>query len=166
MIILYSLPFIHCFQYLWDESIVYSDHIWGLAPNPYQMDLEIIKRMAMVGCIGAFGLVAGYFSAGLKRQKKTKMLVNVSKSLDRPWFIFIAAISIFFSWIHAPKEMILFAAYTTSENWLQGINFNAAGILSYIFATLLLVDTFNERIPQIRKFKLAITLGVFMIIVF
>lgn len=43
MIILYSLPFIHCFQYLWDESIVYSDHIWGLAPNPYQMDLEIIK---------------------------------------------------------------------------------------------------------------------------
>ena len=166
MIILYSLPFIHCFQHLWHERIVYSDRIWGLAPNPYQMDLEIIKRTAMVGCIGAFGLVAGYFSAELKRQKKTKMLFYVSKSLDRPWFIFIAAISIFFSWIHAPKETILFAAYTTSENWLHGINFNAAGILSYIFATLLLVDMFNERVPQIRKFKRAVTLGVFVIIVF
>lgn len=70
--------------------------------------------MAMVGYIGAFGLVAGYLSAGLKRQKNTKMLVNISKSLDRPWFIFVAAISIFLSWVHAPKETILFAAYTTS----------------------------------------------------
>jgi hypothetical protein len=164
MIFFYTLPFIHCFPYLWDENIVYLDLIWGLAANPYQKDLEIIKRMTMVGCIGAFGLVAGYLSARMTKHRRANNTVVADKSLDLTAFLLIAIISLFFSWINAPKETILNAAYTTSKNLLSGINFNGSYMLSYIFALLLLIDAFNDKLIQIRKLKIIIILLVVLII--
>jgi hypothetical protein len=164
MIVFYALPFIHCFTYLWDENIIYLDLIWGLASNPYQKDLEIIKRMVMVGCIGAFGLVAGYLSARMTKHRRANNTVVADKSLDLTAFLLIAIISLFLSWINAPKETILNAAYTTSENSLHGINFNGAYMLSYMFALLLLIDAFNEKLIQIRKMKLKIILLIVLII--
>jgi hypothetical protein len=165
MIVLYAVPFMHCFPYLWDENIFYLDLIWGMAANPYQKDLEIIKRMVMVGCIGAFGLVAGYLSARMTKYRRADKLVTVDKSLDMPAFFLIAIISLFLSWINAPKETILNAAYTTSESLLHGINFNGAAILSYIYFLLLIIDVFNEKQIQIQRLKLKISLFVALIIV-
>jgi hypothetical protein len=165
MIVFYALPFIYCFPYLWSKDMFYSDIIWGLAANPYQKNLEIIERMTMVGCIGAFGLVAGYLLAKKTKYQRANNVVVVDKSLDLTAFLLIAVITLFLSWLSAPKETILNAAYTTSENRLHGINFNGAYMLSYIFALLLLIDAFNEKLIQIRKLKLKITLLIVSIIV-
>lgn len=165
MIVFYALPFIYCFTYLWDESIFYSDIVWGLVSNPYQKNLEIIERMTMVGCIGAFGLVAGYLLAKKTKYQRVNNAVVDDKSLDLSAFLLIAVITLFLSWLYAPKETILTTGYTLSKNRLYGINFNGAYMLSYIFALLLLIDAFNEKLIHIRGLKLKIIFLIVLIII-
>ena len=165
MIVLYALPFIHLFEYLWNENIIYNDVIWGLTANPYNQNLEIIKRLAMVGAIGAYGLVAGYLFAKISHNQNQQNSKVTSKTLIMPAFLVIAFIALFLSWINAPKETILTAAYSTSQNRLAGINFNAAWVLSYTFAALLLIDTFYENDVKIRRPKIIATIISFLIIV-
>ncbi len=165
MIVLYALPFVHLFEYLWDEKIIYSAFVWGLTANPYNTNLEIVKRVAMIGAAGAYALVAGYLLAKITYSRNKYNLRSAGRTLISPAFFFVAFIALFLSWINAPKETIFTAAYTTSESLLSGINFNAAWMLSYVFAVLLLIDAFNEKRIKVRKLKFIITIVSFLIIV-
>jgi len=139
--------------------------MWGLASNPYQFDPEIINRMVLVGCIGAFGLVVGYlFSTIGLRSRINRVIAN--RTVEIPSFAWITCLFLFFSWIYAPIDTIFTAGYTESPSLLAGINFNAAYMVSYVFGVLLFIDALNERRVKIRGVKIAIFLITASIIIF
>ena len=162
MIVIYALPFIHCYPYLWFDYTP-ADRMWGVAPNPYQFDPDIMTRVAMVGCIGACALVSGLT---LFQRRPARVSPPIPQpTLDPTVFILLAALALFFSWLNAPKETIFEAAYTQSPNRLEGIRFNAAWLLSYVFVVLLYIDTLNEGHVPLRTWKLHVTLISFGVIV-
>jgi len=165
MIVIYAMPFVHCFSYL-NENIIYADTSFGgRKPNFYQINLEIIKRMTMVGCIGAFGLVAGYLFAGMASNKRPRIIIKDRRCLKVPPFLFVATISLFFSWLDASKNTIFTTGYIMIKSRLRGTEFNSAGLLSFVFTVLLLIDGLNEKRIKIRRLKITITMFTFLTIV-
>lgn len=167
LIILYSLPFMHSFEYLWSDDIYNREILWGLTSNFYNKDIEIIKRMTMVGMIGVAGLVAG-FLAVKTFARPVKILNSNPAGLKLPAFGFIAFLSLFFSWINAPAETLLTAAYTQSESLITGagVNFNAAWVISYVLAALLMIDVLlehNDRIKYKKKILALVTMSIIVI---
>jgi hypothetical protein len=141
--VIYILPFLHLYEYFFNPTIVYKQYIWGLWANEYQRDWEVVRRVAMVGMIGLFGLTAGFYAAtSFFFKKRSGQAAYPDKPLTFFSFALIAFLGFILSWINAPMETILQAAYTQSISRLAGINFNAAWMLSYVFIALLFADAY------------------------
>ena len=168
-IIIYALPFINCFEYLWSRDLVYQKLIWGITANSYNQDIEIVKRVAMVGTIGLLGLLTGFISAKIFRFKNIRAKhMSENRSLALPAFFLIAFLSLLFSWLTASSETIMSPLYDESVSIVSKyrLNLNAAGIVSYVLALLLFIDSYAEKRRRIRKIKFTATLlVVFMVVV-
>jgi hypothetical protein len=163
MVVLYALPFIHCFEYLFNPNIFSADRIWGALPNPYNTSIEIITRMAMNGCIGMLGLVAGYlvFFFFTKRERTPDVYPVFYRPLTTLTFTVFAVVSVFLVMLHVPRETLFLVGYTKSYNVLSLIklDFSGAELVSHALAALLFVDALHEERPRRRKIKIKI-LGI------
>ena len=133
---LYSLPFINLVAHAIHppEYFLTQSSIWGLAPNEYERDPEIIQALGMVGAIGAAALAAGMFiAAWLLPTAPVRPLVRPRPRLLP--FIGLLVGALAFSWMQAPTATIFDVAYPTgvSPVTLCGINFNAARMVTAVF---------------------------------
>lgn len=157
VLILYALPFIHCVEYVFYDISTFADRewIWGMRANDYEKDLRIIERMALAGAIGALALVAGMSFAGALGRQRSRIQES-GKRLQWLSFAFVAVIAVALSWANAPTQTIFQTTYTTGVSPLEGTNVNAAYLLSYVFASMLAVDTLLESRRSIRRRKLIV----------
>ena len=166
VLFLYSLPFIHSLEYVVNDisTFVNRTGIWGMTPNEYQLDLNIIERMTLAGAIGAIALVAGFCFAATYDRTPT-VHHESGRPLRLQSVLFVAAMALAFSWANAPTQTIFQTAYTEATNPLQGTNFNAAYLLSYVFAAAQTIDALRDRRPHVRRYKIAFAIIVVGVIV-
>lgn len=166
VLIIYAIPFVHCVEYVFSDISTFAgrEWIWGLKANEYERDLRIIERMAHAGAIGALALIAGMSAAGALG-RRTSRIHESGKRLRWFSFAFVALVAVALSWASAPTETIFHTSYTKSSNPLSGTNVNAAYLLSYVFASMLAVDTMLEVRRSVRRRKVIVTALVAVIIV-
>jgi len=169
MVVIYALPFVHCFEYIFNQSIIYDASIWGLHSNPYNANLEIVKRMAMNGCIGLLGLLSGYLiytimNTGIGRHGSIRIEYT---TLKLNIFILLSALCVILMALSAPSESLFLKGYTFSKSIIDklGIRFSAMNFLSFGYAGLLFVDTLYEVNIRKRKIKYRIFATVILIVV-
>jgi hypothetical protein len=163
---LYSLPFIHSLEYVFNDISSFQNRtaIWGMTANAYEKDLRIIERMTLTGAIGVVALVAGMYLAGSVRwEHHTK--VESGRRLRFRSIGIVAALALLLSWASAPKQTIFEAAYTKGVAPLDGTNFNAAYLLSYVFAAVLMIDAVLESRVHVRRYKAWFSGAVLVVIV-
>lgn len=166
MIIIYCLPFIHLFPYLTFDYTT-TRYMWGMASNPYQFDQEIIHRMAMVGCIGAMGLVSGLMLIRSDPNQRSSEPRVREPSLDLVSSIAVAIVVLALSWLNAPTDTIFQTRYSQSINPLDlaKFNFSGAWMVAHILTLLLYLDSLNEIDARLRWLKLRITFFVLALVV-
>jgi hypothetical protein len=157
-LLLYALPFIHCFEYVVYDISTFADRafIWGMRANEYEKDLRIIERMTLAGAIGALALIAGMAGAGAFARRRSPVRES-GKRLQWLPFAFVAALAVVLSWASAPAQTIFQSAYTQSVSPLEGKNMNAAYLLSYVFVSMLAIDALSERRRPVRRWKILVT---------
>nr|WP_321404163.1 hypothetical protein [uncultured Desulfobacter sp.] len=167
ILLLYSLPFVHLLEYLWNPDIILDKNIWGLYGNPYQRNMDIVLNMAMLGCIGCLGLVAGSSFGKMIGKDMKRSMYCYYRVMTIPSYLFMGFMSLFLSYINTPQDTIFLSRYTMSQNLLQqvGINFNAAWLLSYIFAVIMLVDVFRESRRKQKGIKVIVLVCLLAVIV-
>lgn len=163
MVVFYALPFAHCFEYIVNPSVIYGSGICGVPANPYNTDPGIVARMAMNGCIGMLGLVAGYLFLRTLSERETAQNIKITYApLGIGPFLLIGGTSVLLAYLNAPAETIFGTAYTNSFRilTLSNVEFNAAGLLSNCCTAFLFIDALNEKRPVTLRFKVAILLPV------
>lgn len=169
--IAYALPFIHLLPYLWFDWSTQPQVLWGLAVNPYMIDREVIKIMAIIGGIGVCGFALGM---GLVRNNlRTGALYQTYQykikggSLGFTVFLFLGIISLLLSWMVAPSETIFQLPYTASFSFLEKVVFSlpSAWMLSYGILIWLFADALHDRFEQRRRKKIGLSMCVFCVIV-
>jgi hypothetical protein len=169
--IVYALPFIHIIPYLWFDFDAESPSImWGLAANPYQTDKRIIELMSMIGAVGAAGFATG--TTLLKGRLSMALSDSVveynrrhRKTLSLPVFVMWVTISIVLSWINAPVDTILTAAYAEAKSMSDSWNFSSAWMISYAVLLFALADSLFDVDSRAGKLKRKIVLFAFLLIV-
>lgn len=169
MVIIYALPFVHCFEHLVNPGIIYGNRIWGLVANPYNANPEIIIRMAMNGCIGMLGLVAGYLlfkKISFRVNPRTVPEVNYS-TLSLGIYLFFSILCVVLAFLSSPRDTLFIKAYTHSYDLLGKFNirFDGMRFLSYVYAALLSLDAFSEMKLKIRRKKIGIMLMTLFFVV-
>ena len=167
--LLYFMPFSATLGYLFDENYIF----WGSpAAFPLSSDHVVVNLMVMIGLVGLFGLFGGYEISSFlfKRASKSVSLSQQSQHVKSPVlgmvsFLSLASIALFLSWLSAPKNTVLSAAYASASagsSVAQQTNFNAAFLVAYVLLVMLYID--GERSAEsCRKghwkvyFTLAIT---------
>src|SRR3569832_2001568 len=115
--LVYALPFIHIIPYLWFD-FDYADPVilWGLAINPYMLDEQIIQLTAMIGAVGGLGIA---FGVALHHKRIIRdpgilagtILFSIRALPFSVWLLWVSA-GVVLSWLAAPQDTILTAAYT------------------------------------------------------
>lgn len=169
--VVYALPFIHVFPYIWFNFDAESPTIlWGSVVNPYMTNKSIIELMSMIGAVGAAGFAAGAsllqgrLSMGVPEGRVVRRRSS-GKTLSLPAFVTWIVIGILLTWISAPADTVFTAAYTESKaidgNW----NFASAWMFSYAFMVFALADSMFEPSIRVRKVKLQIFVYAVLLIV-
>jgi hypothetical protein len=159
---LYSLPFINLVEHALHppEYFLSQTSIWGLAPNEYERDPDIIQALGMVGAIGAAALAAGMFvAAWLLPTTPAPPPVRPPVRPRLSWLAFVGLLvgALALSWMQAPTATIFDVAYPTGSSPLTlcGINFNAARMVTAVFVVAGAVDVLFES-GRRRLLKLAL----------
>lgn len=168
---IFFLPFIHILEYLLNEDIVVQDLVWGLMPNIYNKDINVISRLSTVGCIGVIGLFFGivFFQIINVRKKNLALEFGIFPySLKWGWFSVIGFFAFFLSLMNTPLRSIFEGAYAFSDSiaFVNKINFNGAWQLSYVFLLLLHLDFLLNPKGRVKVLKAFIVAVLFFIIVF
>ncbi len=171
-ILVYSMPFMHGFEYLNFDFYIRHRWVWGLTPNLYNMNPEIVSRLLMVGAIGLVSLVSGMLLAKQLRTthfmkaSEPKFIESPKATLNLKWMIAFLLLSVLFSWIFAPQDTILEAYYTRAgKSIASGINFNAAWLVSYVMIAAAYLDAMAESSPFKKRIKSMLVLGASLIII-
>jgi len=166
MIVLYAMPFMHCFVYLFPDNLT-ADRIWGLMVNPYQMDLEIAARMTMVGAIGMCAMVLGISLVPLPSELPLRSNPPLPEGrLGNGGFVLMGIVALIFSWLSAPADTIFEVVHGLSETVLGTINFNGPWMVSHVFMLLLFIDAWREERAGFRRFKFLLCwIGLFIIVI-
>ena len=168
--LVYALPFIHIIPYLWFD-FDYADPVilWGLAINPYMLDEQIIQLTAMIGAVGGLGIA---FGVALHHKRIIRdpgilagtILFSIRALPFSVWLLWVSA-GVVLSWLAAPQDTILTAAYTTSESILQNANFGSAWMISYVFLSFALCDSILDRHVERGRLKRRVVLGAMIFVV-
>lgn len=155
--LVYLMPFLHGFEYLDFDFNKKHRWVWGLTPNAYNTNPEIVSRLVMLGSVGIWSLAAGFMLASLF-ETKTNPTLKRTHSLGALPFLSIILLGIGLSWIFAPTQTISEAYYTQSEKGVAStLNFNAAWLVSYCLLALTLIDALKEKVRLLREIKLGLT---------
>lgn len=153
MILIYALPFSVLLGYL-----VEPDYVWMLTPRGQEVisDRVLIAELIAIGTIGLVGFILGLRVAAAFRTNPPVVEAPVRTStLTPPFFVALLVCALGLSWLTAPKETILQAAYFTeqSETAAGSVNFPAAGLVSYIVIIVLAIDLTREADRITRRLK-------------
>jgi hypothetical protein len=171
LFLVYTLPFIHIFPYLWfDFGAESALFLWGFPVNPYMTDKAIIELMSMIGAVGAAGFVSG---TSLLRGKlltawscpgNGRYPVRV-RTISMQVFLVYIALAIGLTWISAPEETVFTTAYAQSASLHSRWNFSSAWMFSYAFLVFALADSIFESSSTVGKAKRKIILISVLLIV-
>ena len=153
MVLIYSLPFSVLLGYLFEP-----DYVWMLTPRGQEVisDRALIAELIAIGTIGLVGFILGLRVAPAYGTKHPSAEAPVRTStLTLPLFAALLVCALGLSWLTAPKETILQAAYFTeqSETAAGSVNFPAAGLVSYIVIIVLAIDLTREADRITRRLK-------------
>lgn len=168
----FFLPFIHVLEYIANGDIVLNKSIWGLNSNIYNQDINIIRRLSTVGCVGLIGICLGvaFFQTilGIRKKNDAVPFGVFDYSLGVEWFCVFAGFSFFLSLINTPLQSIFEGAYAFGDSmaFVNKINFNGAWQLSYIFLLVLHIDFLLQQKSKIKIIKGVIVATLFFVIVF
>lgn len=151
---LYILPFIHIIPYLWfnfeeDVSLLF----WVMPLNPYMLDEQIVELTAMIGAVGGLGFALGVSLSIRRINNRMDLVCMPQRTLSKPLWLAWVSIGIILSWLAAPQETVLTAAYTASKSLLDNLNFSSAWMVSYAFLTFAFCDALLDRDPFQAKIK-------------
>ena len=143
-----------------------------MAVNPYMLDKEIIRVMAILGGIGICGFALGI---GLVRNNSRVGTINQvyhhyqtnGRSLNFTLYVFLSIISLLLSWMAAPQETIFQLPYTASLSFLKKVSFSfsSAWMLSYAILIWLFADALHDHLDRRRRKKIRLSVCVFFVIV-
>jgi hypothetical protein len=157
LFVVFTLPFIHLFPYLWfDFDAPAPMRMWGLATNPYMVDETIIKLTATIASVGAAGFAAGVFLVPQHLQTAGALPVlrqNTAKSLSLPLFASWTGVALLLSSVAAPAETLFTSRYTESAARSAAWNFSSAWLASHTFLVYALADAMFEPSEVIRSLK-------------
>ena len=171
LFLVYALPFIHVFPYIWFDFGTESPLLlWGFPVNPYMTDKSIIELMSMIGAVGAAGFVAGtsLLQRKLPKAPSSEVLGRYrapGKTVSIHVFLPLIAIAIALSWISAPAETLFTAAYAQSQSLHSNWNFSTAWMFSYALLVYALADSMFEPSARIGKLKRKLVLYSILLIV-
>jgi len=167
-----ALPYIHLLPYLWFDWNERPELMWGLASNPYMFERDIINLTSM---IAAISVIAFYFGVLIVQNMNFYKNKNADFDSHPPrnhqpalpifYTLILCLFSIFSSYLVAPKETILTAAYTTSEGISQGWDFSSLWTFSYVALIFAFVDAIFEYKRFRKKIKFFILIISTLIIV-
>jgi hypothetical protein len=156
--LVYALPFIHIFPYLWFDFATENPRVlWGLLANPYMTNESIIKLTAMIGAVGGIG-----FALGVSLHNKTIVRdcavdalkkSNANTTLAVPVWMFWVITGVTLSWLVAPETTILSTAYTESASKIETANFSSAWMVSYSLLGFALCDALLDQNLSRSAFK-------------
>ena len=161
--LVFSLPFIHVIPYLWfDFDNGDRPDFWALFMNPYTVDHKVIQLASMIGAVAGIG-----FALGVSMHRKVIATVermdiirsnSTRRTLVMPMFWVWLLAGLLLSWLAAPSESLLTAAYSTSETRLDNANFGSAWMVSYTILTFVFCDAMLDQNIVRRRLKIKITL--------
>lgn len=162
VLLCFLMPFLHFFEYILNNGIIFQENIFGLASCPYTKDIEIFKRSISLGVVGVIGLTLGVlFFRALKVENNTLHSKKEIKTLGCFGFVFISFLAFLLSYIYAPQLSLFKSQYAHGINlsFFSKINFNGSWQLSYSLLIVTLLDTWNDK----NKRRKLIKYGIFII---
>ena len=150
--LIYILPFMHLVPYLWTDVMDKRDQVWGLVANPFHFDVRVMQLVGMMAVAG----ISGMFVSFLRHQKLSRRIFTLTKmNGTMPLLIWCSwvIIGVFFSYISAPRETLLTAAYTTSSSASRDLNMSSVWLFSYIILLFALYDCLNEKSRILQRIK-------------
>ncbi|MGE3540341.1 MAG: hypothetical protein AB7N91_23230, partial [Candidatus Tectimicrobiota bacterium] len=167
MILVYSMPFSILLGHLLSH-----DYIWAWTPKSIALvaDVVLMRQLTTVGLVGSMGFVSGMYWIMLWRSSLNRLQRTLpqgkaahTRTLDLPWYYILLTISLFFSYLSAPKDTIFQISYGGEEllNTLAtALNFNASYVVSYIILVVLFLDVqreWNVTRKKRKRFSLGAT---------
>jgi hypothetical protein len=156
MVLLYTVCFLATIGHLFDPY-----YVWWHTPVAVAMirDRVVSEAMLTAGVVGLLGLLAGLHAAQAFMGRRPVPDAQPDRTLGILMFGAACAFAVLLSWIVAPAGTILERAYNTGNSAMAAapMNFNAAGLLSYVLVVLLVVDAERDVIPWRRRWKVWLT---------
>lgn len=171
LFLVFLLPFIHVVPYLWFDFLAESPQLlWGLQANPYMVSEPIIEIMAMIGAIGAIGVLLGSYQPMRQtmRSYRFKSLQGhggFSQTLSPGSFFLLIAVAVAISWLNAPVDTIFSVEYTKSKSMIDELNFPSIWMFSYVLMLLCLADSIFEGRTDVKRLKTGLVLAASGLIV-
>lgn len=164
MMMLYIMPFLHLWGY-----IFYTDYVFSPLGADYQRNPKIYTQLALVGLIGAVGLSIGFLLSTLIRFRRPPIKLSDKRTLGIVPFVAFAVIAYLLSASSHPVGGNIFSApaWELAHNLIIGnlINFNGGFTVSYVMLSILVIDTIYEFGPRRRRFKKRILFVVVTLVI-
>src|SRR5688572_31936529 len=156
MILLYAVCFSVTIGHLFDPY-----YVWWHTPAAIALirNEAISQAMLAVGIVGLLGLLTGLHLAQAFVRRMPDVPVEHVQTLGPLVFTGGALVAVLLSWVVAPSATIFVKAYNTGGSAVVAapMNFNAAGLLSYVLIVLLVIDAERDHVTRRRRFKYAVT---------
>jgi hypothetical protein len=156
MVLLYAVCFLATIGHLFDPY-----YVWWHTPVAVAMirDRVVSEAMLTVGIVGLLGLLAGLHVAQAFVGRPRLTDAGPERTLGILMFGAACVVAVLLSWLVAPAGTILERAYNTGNSAMAAapMNFNAAGLLSYVLIVLLAIDAERDAIPWRRRWKVVLT---------
>ncbi len=156
MVLLYVVCFLATIGHLFDPY-----YVWWYTPVAIALirDRVVSEAMLTVGIVGLLGLLAGLHVAQAFVRRRPVTDARPDRTLGILMFGAASALAVLLSWIVAPAGTILERAYNAGNSAIAAapMNFNAAGLLSYVLIVLLAIDAERDVILWRRRWKVVLT---------
>ena len=118
--------------------------------------------MLSVGIVGLLGLLAGLHAAQAVMGRRPVAVAPQDRTLGILMFAAACALAVALSWMVAPAATILERAYNSGDSASAAapMNFNAAGLLSYVLIVLLAIDAERDGLGWRQRWKFVLIAGI------
>ena len=152
MILLYSVCFMVTIGHLFDPY-----YVWWHTPAAIALirNQSVSESMMTVGIVGLLGLLTGFQLTRVFPTRTGGPPSRHVQTLGRLAFVTGCLLAVLLSWVVAPASTIFVKAYNSGGSAIVAapMNFNAAGLLSYVLVVLLVIDAERDQLTRRRRFK-------------
>lgn len=162
--LVYSLPFIHLFPYIFsnfDDPSTIITCCYDVIP--YMFDEQAISTLAMIATNGAIGIYLSFELINKIVQKKVLYKSQI-RVLSMPQWIGFGFVSLALSILSQSSETIINAEYGKAEVLAVEIGFRSSWMISYVLLSFLFSDLIidNNRKRSAIKFYIATALLIYI----